>query len=238
MNTVVLGTSHAKYGVYPDAFSRCVFNAGETSGDLYTSYHLGRRLLEQYPTIQTVVLVYSFFNAGFDLSKSSEKWRCALYSKFFGVPLRKIPFPFKAGLLFLKKNIRPLRAADAKGWTAPDVFFPADAPVKERVAGHWRLFTRYGKEPLAYLYALRALCVRMGKRLVVVAAPSRSDYRRELARLCARENINPYADVEGQEGFEFINAQDWLADEYFGDFDHLNRSGAVEFSKRLDKLLG
>lgn len=238
LNTVVLGDSHAKYGVYPAAFSRYTFNAGEVSADLYTSYHLGRQLLEQYPSIKIMILIYSCFSAGFDLSQSAEKWRCALYSKFLGVPWRNIPFPFKVGLLFLKKSIIPTREANPKGWTEPSWFFPANTPLGPRVAGHMRHYTHYGKKQLSYLYALRDLCAKKKKRFIVVAAPARSDYRQELYRLCAKENINPWEDVEDKTNFEFINAQDWLTDNYFGDFDHLNQAGAVEFSKRLDKLLG
>lgn len=238
LETIFLGASHAKYGIYPNAFSSFVFNAGEVSADLYTSYHLGRLLLERYPSIQTVVLIYSFFNAGFDLSKTSDNYLCALYSNFLGVPWRKIPFPFQLGLRFLKHNIYPKREPNPKGWTAPTSFFPEDASVEARVEGHWRLFTCYGKAPLQYLYALQELCSQKGKRLVVVVSPMRSDYRQKLKRLMDKTKINLYEDLENKKNcFELIHAEDWLTDEYFGDFDHLNQKGAIEFSKRLNKLL-
>lgn len=234
---IFLGGSHARFAFYPDAFDAYSFNAGELSADCFIMYHLGKKLLEEYPSIKKVVLMLSFYNGGFDLSKTGDYNLTALYNKFLGIPWRPLFFPCKFAAALINTHKYLPKCGDPKGWEGEKPFFPPDFPVGKRVAGHIKQATKYGSAQWQYVEKLRNLCSTTGRDLILCSSPLRSDYRQEMHRQFELHNLNPWREISNVNTYRFIDTEDWIPDEGFGDMDHLNLSGAVQFSKKLNQLL-
>lgn len=232
---IAIGASKARYGVFPDAFEAYTFNAGESCADLYVSFHLAKRLLQKCPGVHTVLLFYSFYNIGSDLSKNNFKALCPLFSHFYGVPARPLSWSLAWGvrLKIARKRLAPTRPPQPKGYDFPGEFTPGQN-IPALAAKHRKQATKYGTGPWQYFLKLRELCLAAGKRLVVVFPPERADYRAALARLQdEREIFKPFLPL----GQEIIDARDWMRDADFGDESHLSADGAERFSKKLNAAL-
>lgn len=229
---LILGDSHAVYGVYTEHNNPYTFNAAEISADLFTIFHIGKSCLAKFPNLEQVVCVYSPYFNGFDLSKCSENWPCVCLWLALGIPLRKVPL--RIFLRICRKmftNAWPdCYAGNAYGWVAPSDFFPT---FVRRVEGHYRLATKYGKAELAYLSQLKELCKKTKKSLLVVFSPARKDYKETINNL-GGSIFQPFYDEFGK-GIPVLDLYhcDLFTDSDFGDMDHLNKQGAMKMSKLI-----
>jgi hypothetical protein len=89
----VLGSSHAAFGLDPDAFGRVAYNLGIPAQSVYYD----TRLLELYagrmPSLEAGVFDLSYHTIEFRLSASVERWRQYRYYQVFGIPLES-PSPY------------------------------------------------------------------------------------------------------------------------------------------------
>ena len=110
--TIILGSSHAYYGIDPQAFKNSTFNLAHVSQSLDLDIYL----LDKYKkktNFNTVIIPISYFSFQQSLFESDESWRATDYYYSYGlktVPLetklfcsvkRKISFAPFIGLLFL-----------------------------------------------------------------------------------------------------------------------------------------
>lgn len=232
---LILGDSHAVYGVYTEHRTPYTFNAAEISADLFTIFHIGKSCLAKFPHLEQIVCVYSPYFNGFDLSKCSEKWRCVCLRLALGVPLRKLPLRILARI-FRKMIINAWPdsyTGNAYGWVAPSDFWPT---AIQRAEGHYRLATKYGKAELAYLSKLKELCEKTKKSLLVVFPPARKDYKEVIDNLMGGGDIfQSFYDEFGQDipVLDLYHC-DLFTDLDFGDIDHMNKQGAVKMAELIE----
>lgn len=232
---IAAGSSIARYGVDPDAFSLYTFNAGEIAADLQAHFYIIRFLLDKCPGVKRVVLFDSFYTRGYDLSKSNNKRLCTLQARFLPVPARAVPKSLDWGIKLKcwRYHLTPNRPPHPKGTDFPKQFTPAQN-MEELVNKHIKLTTKYGHKPWEWFLRLKDLCTEKQVRLVVCLPPVRSDYYGIL-----KKKRNPQKDKEDflRLNVPVIDAQEWIEDRFFGDECHLTPEGANFFSRRLDKAL-
>ncbi|WP_428077832.1 hypothetical protein [Candidatus Avelusimicrobium alvi] len=234
IQTIICGASKARYDVYPNTLEMFTFNAGEVSADLYTTFFLVKSLLYRCPNVQNIILFYSFYNIGYDLSKSNFKALCPLFSSYLNVPLPPISKTLKWGvyLKILRSNVKPNRQASPTGDDFPGIFTKQD--IDALAHKHYKQATKYGQNQWSWFIKLHELCALLQKRLIVVFPPERTDYRQSLSKLQNKENI--YAPFHTLKQL-VIDTREWMEDNYFGDESHLSREGAKIYTDKLNKAL-
>lgn len=231
---LVCGDSTAQYGVYPDEFNLYTFNAGETAADLFTTYHITHQLLQKCPHVKRIILFYSFWNAGSNLSKSNGKWLCPLFTSFLSVPKRTLPFWTEFGFrfkLWRHRHQSPTRPPHPKGWNHPNSFTTI-IDTETLFALNFKQATKYGIAEKQRLLAFEKLA--KNKEFIIVYPPVRSDYKQLYEKLYKQQIDALYLNPDY---WTIIDARDWMEPQYFGDAAHLTKEGAKLFSKKLNQYL-
>lgn len=234
--TLVIGSSHAMYGIIPDENT---VNLGMASQDLYYSWKLYEKYVRQMPFLTNIVLFYSVFSPGFQLDKSSEFPRCAAYRLYFDIDYLDLD---KALAQKMEKNARkheaeiaaraPLSVPELTPSQIPDIL------TQDFAEKHLKNNRRSNLQD-TYVQNIIDLARKEKHRLFIVISPAREDYRR-----CLPDKHELFASVYG---IAANNPQIRLVDFYddksfagedFSDNNHLLYStGARKLTDKLNMLL-
>lgn len=256
---LVLGSSHAWYGLDPAAFSRPAHNLAYVSQTLYFDSALLASALKRTHPPTTVVQVLSPFSLIEELDRLPDGARSWSYARAFGIaPPASLPLldSRRFSRVFYMGNWRAVKLAlrgfrpDARQiGIRPDgglAFHPArdtslaPAFLARRRRDEWRSTMQPALLPVqkARLRALLSLCRSRGVRMVLVRTP----LRQELSSILdpgPERDLTAFLDTlsrSGTEVLDFSRSPDY-GPEDFVDMDHLGRAGSQRFTRRLDSLL-
>jgi hypothetical protein len=85
IETLILGSSHAYYGMNPVYFSTNTFNAAHISQSLDYDYELLKQYDTKLPHLKTVIIPISYFTLWGKLSNGEESWRVKNYVLYYGI---------------------------------------------------------------------------------------------------------------------------------------------------------
>jgi hypothetical protein len=86
---LVLGSSHAYYGLMPGMLGKRAFNLSATGQSLFYDQALLMKYMDQMPHLKLVVVPVSYFALRFQLDEGLERWRCCYYKNVYGLPHRR-----------------------------------------------------------------------------------------------------------------------------------------------------
>ena len=81
---LVLGSSHAFFGIDPSIFSDKAFNAAFVSQSLKYDHFIFTKFYDQMDSLRFLVMPISYFSLVTDLEGSEEDWRIKYYSIYYG----------------------------------------------------------------------------------------------------------------------------------------------------------
>ena len=84
VEVLVMGSSHAYYGIMPDELGRPAFNLAAVSQSLFYDRALVEKYLDQLPALKMVILPVSYFTPGYQVDDSIEHWRGHVYYYVYG----------------------------------------------------------------------------------------------------------------------------------------------------------
>ncbi len=237
IDTIVLGSSHAAAGFIPKQFSITAFNLASASQDLYYSCQLLKYCQKELKNLKNIYLFYSVFSSGFELQKTNEKERCAFFKFLFNIPYKydtdnKLEYFYKQTYSYYKKNKKNI---DTNGYIEQKNFFPSDYPINERAKTHLRENQRENNQ-MDYLQKIIEICTRDNINLKIIIPPLRNDFY----NLLPDENIlfaKLYQQDNLPEIFSFWKNEIFM-DSDFGDFDHLNKQGAIKLTNLIKEKIG
>lgn len=236
IRTLALRGSIADYGFYPVG-SRCDYNLGLTSSDLYTAYQLYLRYRIKLKNLNRVIVYLNPASIGFSLIRTNERYRAVAYKYFFGIPYQKddqIKKRYEKAILRRCRAIAdPVLDDDYCGF---DEKQGIQAEAANRAEIHLRE-NRREPDQLAWLLALRDAVVEDGRSFYVVIAPARTDYKLHMP---SREILfKKIYDLE-KKGFNILDFYDSteIDDSHMADTDHLNRAGAIVLTEMVVKKIG
>lgn len=225
IHTLVVGSSHGDYAFNP-AFMPGSFNFCMPSQDLRHSLYLYSWLAQVCSQARNVILFYSVFSNGMDLSLTGEKWKCAAYKEAFSLKLQygeeiERTFEVIQGL----SNIIGIADGGHFGFIRPgrSWFYPETYGAERRALDHLRYNLRGGQQP--NLKTFLELAKHHGHAVTIVISPARRDYIR-----CLRhDNRTLFRDLYGilaGDNLPVCRIIDCLGapqftDAMFGDYDHL-----------------
>ena len=251
--TIVLGNSHAYFGLAPRLMPATV-NLANVSQTLSVDKLVLEEALRHKKRLKRVILSVDHSNL-FDppLSEGKEYWRTTYYNRYMSLPVgpRRTRVRFETAHVASAKNKllsyleNPVLACDSAGWGTAYVPAPEDSllltPEARRDAARRHAMTslRNARKNVSDLLAIVRLCQSRGLQLWLVQPPVMPGYlenipeqqRRLLRRLMLRcgtgRNVRV---VDMQQDGRFVRGD-------FHDADHLNHDGARKFTKILQTVV-
>jgi len=257
---LVLGSSHALFGVRCQAFAKPAFNLGWVSQTLYYDSALLSRSLARMPHLETVVQTVSYFTLEEEMDDARETSRAWAYGRIYGItPLPGVPRldSRRFSRFAAQGNWRTVLWAahgfshrddlvrvQADGWGDPIAPHSARAQdtafARERMA-EWRstMFPSKRQGELRRLGNMARLARSHGVRLVLVTTPVLPALRAlesPATREWMRHSLDSLARREGISWFD-LEADARFHPDDFADMDHLGPQGAWRFTSVLDSLM-
>lgn len=83
IETLILGSSHAFYGLNPEYFSSKTFNAANIAQTLNYDYEIIKKYQDNFKNLKTIVLPISYFTLYKKLETAPESWRVKNYMIYY-----------------------------------------------------------------------------------------------------------------------------------------------------------
>ena len=260
---LVMGSSHANFGINPQYFGREAYNISNTSQGLYQDYKVLLKYLPECKNVKLVIIPISYFSLQSDLALTPEAWRFAYYYFYMGVEADAAFSMFDLknhsalflwdGPLEVIKGIRNINKMNINeyGYQTPEKSnlnineIINDQTGKKRFACH--------EEGLNYnlletnISTLNRMAIELHKKgikIVFVTTPVYKTYYKYLSIRNYGIMTNTVDKIANKYTAKYVN---YLFDKRFDiddfqDNDHLNEVGAKKFSiilknEVIDKLM-
>lgn len=253
---LVLGNSHAFYGINPDYFDAETYNFSNISQSLYFDELLLEKHLEKFSNLKYVILTIDYFTLSQVDDSSEDIWRKYYYEQYMDLNVPLITrFDPKSYSLTLTRNLemnidliknyakkKTLIEGNSKGWAKKTGINPefnnletAIDVVKKNEDGLSDFAVNIKRSE-----RMIKMCSKRNINVVMVTMPVTSYY----ASLVNKNKLKKlYADCE-QLALEnknsiYINlfqSKDFQNDDFY-DTDHLNEKGAEKCSKIINNVI-
>ena len=246
IDTLILGSSHAYYGLCPELLGRNAYNAAQVSQTLmYDEFILNRYAL---PHLRTVVLTVSDFSFYEELEGTPSWYLAGRYRMYMGCDYHSLASAYAweaAAFPVFAKKLLALCQPPRERWSLRGQGL--EYTLENRAADWDNGSTRaavnrytdlsHGDVNETRLCRIASLCQQRGISLVLVATPLRPSYR-------AEQNTAQIADMHRRiervaarfpqtvRFLDFAADPAFTADDFY-DADHLNRAGAVKLSLKV-----
>lgn len=232
---LAVGSSHGECGFNPKYFDGKLFNYCLRDQDLYYSYQLYKQKLKKAPKLKTIIVSYSVFSAGWNISKSGSYPHCFYYKLISKLPYRYLFNKFNSQLKTYKdfvKNLEKQNFTNTNGYLNFAEFCFGDDYNKKRFQAHLRENEREERQ-LFFIKKMANLAKRNKHKLIIAIPPFPDEYKNALPpkealfddiyQLCKNLNLSL---IEYYEDADFSN-------QHFGDIDHMNNDGSKLFSNKV-----
>ncbi|WP_300490916.1 hypothetical protein [Flavobacterium sp.] len=261
ITTLILGSSHAYFGLNPEYFDSETYNAAHTSQTIYYDYAIYKKYEKQLTQLKTVIFPISSFTFYFDIKKEKQQPFLKNYSLYYDFDktsfLRYFEITNNRSPLDLKKITALLSSTDSgtlcstSGWgyinkwgkTPTDHLLFLKNSGKIAAKKHTRDICSKPVQEL-YTYNLSLLemlitdCKRHNITILFFTPPAFQTYRDNLDKKQLQHTIKTIENlVAKHEHCRYINLLDdprFTANDFY-DTDHLNASGAKKLSTYLNK---
>jgi hypothetical protein len=254
IQVLVLGSSHAHYGIDPNYFSMGGFNFANISQSLDIDYKLLEKYGNKLVQLKYVVIPISYFTLFSTLSMGNESWRIKNYILYYNI---NASFSFgnylellngtmlsNAGRLYqyIKDRSKLITVSD-KGFGLSysssirnDMEKTGEAAALRHTHFDTNIFN-YNKNMLDQIIKW---CKNKSVKLVFITFPAYDTYKSKLDNNQLQETINYMDLIEKRNDdvyyFNLLNENDFMQEDFF-DADHLNEVGAGKLTKKINNIL-
>lgn len=253
MRGVVLGSSHAYYGIDPDRLSVPVFNASHPAQSIDLDRMMLERLGADIDSLDLVILpiVYSSFHLRMQ-DIEHVRWRLKNYSIYYDFPVGHFPLDRseivhgrfvehldRVRLYHLNGRTDVYCRPNGFGWRSPTEKGDLVRTAEKALQGQRAPDLSDTAGNVAHLRAIIRMTKKKGGRLVLLSVPCHPLYNNNMVPeqwAMVQDIIRSV--VDDCTVFYFDHHDDpAFKDEHFMDADHLNGDGAELYSTMLDSLL-
>lgn len=258
LEVLILGNSHAYFGLNPIYFSRPAFNAANVSQDFRRNHFIFFHYATSMPHLHQVVITLSFSSLWELMEREGDSWRIRKYAIYMGdtsVPWYKLDWHFE----FMSVGNRSLwdafKGVDLLQCTPKGVYTGnrlAERAINwqetwEGPVGRHSHYLKSDSHTLAktqrindqYLEDILSYCQEKGIKVLLLTTPCWHTYYSHLNAL-QYEAMQAYAErvcsVYGITYLNLLKDKRFIEDDFF-DTDHLNEQGAVKLSRMVDSCL-
>ncbi|HTP27418.1 MAG TPA: SGNH/GDSL hydrolase family protein [Anaeromyxobacteraceae bacterium] len=260
VDTVILGSSEAFFGISPHGLSGTAFNLSNSAQTPYYDYEIMKRVLPELPRLRRVIIQFDYVSLYAELYDHTDNWRQYGYYQEWHIPLQR-PIDYWDVRLFSRVGLYKTLSAllefgkgsrmnfapcvDDRGWcqAADDWSSPglgADDARRMLDGQQYNMHDTYLPANAAVLERLIAMLRGHGIEVAIVIMPVYPSYQTEMHNA---KWERAQAIVEGlahKYGARYLNFEHEprLAEKDFNDVNHLSAHGANYFSEILDAALG
>lgn len=252
INTLIVGSSHAFYGINPKYFSKNTFNAAYVSQTLDLDEELLHRYKDKLTNLETVIIPISYFSLFETLETDVEKWRLKNYILYYGFE-NKYHFTDNFEtlnhdiLLNLKKTIK-YYALNKSFITSSNLGWGTNFNSKERkkFEGHYTAKKHSVKNfklfdgNIKSLQKIIKMFQKKNIKILFITTPTHFSYFKNLNQIQLSKTIKTInVLVQRNQTCSYLNLlkSDKFITSDFYDADHLNDIGAKKLSLLLDKKI-
>lgn len=233
IESLALRGSGADYAFF-DQTNGPNYNLGLTSSDLHATYQLYKNSIDFLPKLQNIIVFFPPFAPGFELTKTSEKYRYVAYGHFFDIPYQDARD--------ISRKIERRIIKNCESLTAPNIpilyrgydkkkYLGSGTDVVERAKTHLRENQRE-PDQMCWLNKMIELADQLGHRIWIVIPPVRSDFKNELPKSEVLFSKLYNMDIGQHTILDFYD-DDKFDDSDMGDTDHLNEKGAIKITAEV-----
>jgi hypothetical protein len=254
---LVLGSSHAHYGINPSHFSLNGFNFSNISQSIDLDYSLLEKYGEKLDNLKYVIIPVSYFTMFSNLSSGTEAWRLKNYMLYYGIDpdnstlSRVHDFEIFNGTMFSNVGrIYNYVRDKSKLITVSDRGFGLNYSSKikndmEKTGSSAALrHTHFDMDIFSYnkniVEKIIEWCKKQNVTLVFITFPAYHTYRNKLDKNQLYETINYMKLIDNNYDnvyyYNLLNEESFT-EAYFFDADHLNEIGAVKLTKLINDLI-
>lgn len=257
IQVLILGSSHAYWGVNPAFMSLKGFNAAYSSQDFFYDRLLFDKFLNRLTNLKYLIVPISYFSMTGKLKETIEPWRAKNYVIYYGILFEPQVADFSEMLTFrLGTNIERLYSYYIKGEspeTASKLGWGTDHKsggdpnlLEDGISASKRHTADLDKEKLTIrqnVENLNEMAAEANKRGIKVILFTPPAYKTYVERLNERQLKLMRTSVDDlMARYPNIQYVDYLTDtafvkEDFYDSDHLNEIGAEKLTRMLDGLM-
>ena len=252
INTLILGSSHAFYGVNPEYFSKHTFNVAYVSQTLDLDEELLHCYKDKLTNLKKIIIPISYFSLFETLETDVEKWRLKNYILYYGFENK---YHFTANfetlnpdiLLNLKKVVKHYAlnksfiTSSNLGWgtnfnSKERKKFEGQYTAKKHTAKNFKLFDGNIKS----LQKIIKMCQKKKIEILFITTPTHLSYYKNLNQIQLSKTIKTINElVQKNQNCSYLNllkSDKFMASDFY-DADHLNDIGAKKLSLLLDKKI-
>lgn len=252
VETLILGSSHAYYGINPEYLSSKAFNLANVSQDLERDFFVLDKYKDYEKNLKNVILVLSDANMLSTMEKGVESWRVAYYGIYMNYPKKRLALEITNARMADKLQAY-IKGDDMLGCTLLGFGTAYKAENKQQITEtsinealerntilnkDGNLDTTYLKVNTEALDNIISLCKQKNIRLIIVTAPVVKEYAEKLnvqqSNLFYRIIRQKVAENSNVEFYDYLKDPRFSADDFF-DCDHLTNIGAKKFSEIISK---
>ncbi len=254
IETLILGSSHAVYGVYPDSFSSSAFNAAHVSQTFHYDYVVLSQVMESLPNLKHLIIPVSYFSFRTSLDQSAESWRIKNYHLYYDCDscdqrwehrLEIVNGTFSANLRRAWNWVRNKQDevhSDRLGYGTKYLNKPSKDLAKTAAVAaqrHTHPSQELVKENQEDLDRMIQIARENGIEVVLLTMPGSTYYVELLEENQLAEMQAICLELATETNVSYVNLLEHSSfkDEDFRDGDHLTLQGAVKVSQYLDDLI-
>lgn len=253
VETLILGTSHAFYGINPAYLGPNAFSLANSAQSLNYDYFLFVKYAKKCKNLKNVILPLSYFSLVFgDLENGSEWWRSINYKIYFDChyhsDFSKYNYfisnsePFRSKLHKFFSNDNEI-LCDSLGFGYP-IYHKSNAILSDAAVSSWvHLHTvndfRYVNASKNLIEKIASVCKKMNIKLTVVTTPVWHSYYEKLDEKQLSLMISFAKELQSKYGVRYL---DYMCDKRFvandyTDCNHMSCDGAKKLSTIISEDL-
>ncbi|MES2767208.1 MAG: hypothetical protein V4642_15135 [Bacteroidota bacterium] len=253
---LVLGSSHALYGIDPSQFSLRSYNLSNSSQTLYYDEKLAEKYLDNMPLLKAMIIPVSYFSLWYELEDTKDAWRVYFYKHFWGIESPGMQtfdsenfsyimmYSPEIAWFYARRGFQDTNVTGSvrpNGWiaaTGHEVDQLTDSLAKVRVGSHDRVhFENRLPQNIRNLENFIQLLKKRNIEPVFITTPVSELYAKFARPQVVLKNEAIMKELSKKHNCQYFNyfrdARFTLED--FNDNDHLNPRGAVKFSRILNE---
>ena len=256
---LVLGSSHAFFGINPSYFSRSAFNAANVSQDLRHDGFIFQKYLPYLPNLIWVILPVSYFSLFSSLERGGEPWRVRKYEIYMDAgmyPFYKLDYNYEVAHVGDKEVLLYYVLGKDQHDCSP-LGFGTSYQLEKRgkdwknsgsVAAKRHTVTKVRgsvtiendmKMNVAIINDLIDQCSRKGIQILFVTPPAYRTYVESLDSIQLGRMYQEMRQLMIKKGVRYVDMlrdTSFVEDDFF-DADHLNWQGAKKWTLKLDEMI-
>jgi hypothetical protein len=255
IQVLLLGASHAYFGLNPVYFSQNTFNASHISQSLDLDFAIFNKYQSNLDSLKIIVLPMSYVTLWSNLANSEEDWRLKNYTLYYGIEGKSLKnysellsnkFSINLSRLYeyYFQNKTEITSSEL-GWgttfkseNAVDLQESGKIAAKRHTNND--IFSeetiKIFEENLKILNSFSVFCNQRNIKLIFLATPTYYTFRENLNAEQLNKTVETMNNFVKNHSntyyFNWMDDPDFVAKDFY-DADHLNEIGAEKLSKKL-----